>query len=589
MAGAIGALAGMLITGCGDDVNQEMIDAAPTPDGPAAADAAAADAGATGLPADWAAELELTVAEDTNADPNTVEIELVADETEVELSPGVMTTMYTYNGTYPGPRIEAKLGDRLIVHFTNNLEEETTIHWHGVELPAIMDGSNIAQLPVAPGESFTYEFDLLAASTYWYHPHIRSNEQVEKGLIGALVVRDPAQDAELGLPENEVTVILDDILLDEADGQIAPPFPADPLANAAVQLNGREGNTFLLNGRETPTIDVFSGEPIRLRLVNTANSRFFRLSVPGHTIHRIGGDGGLLESPVEIEPIELVENPEEPGTMMSDPNPARGLLLVPGERADIVLTPIGEAGGELALEWHDIARGAHVAVDNGDGTIGLGHDHEDGKRPAQQLLRMVFAEGSVADAASYSPPSALRTIEAIDATGAAVLPVTFGHSQPDVEGNVTFFATMVPGVGGRPFDALTADEALHATVGEVRIWEVTNLTAGDHPFHPHGFFFQPIEIEFVDEANPDNSKTIPAPFLENKDTILIPKRPGAFGTSRTIVRLAVRFDDSGRQGEVLAAGKDPTADASGGWIVHCHILEHADRGMMTFLNLEAAQ
>ena len=574
------ALLGAMLAGCGGDENMNDVDAAPQVDA-----GVQPDAGAAVLPADWDAPIGLPVAEDINADPDIVEIELVAAETEVELSPGVTTSMYTYNGTFPGPLIEAKVGDRLIVHFTNDLPEETTVHWHGVELPAIMDGSNIAQAPVAAdGGTFTYEFELLTAATYWYHPHVRSNEQVEKGLYGALVVRDPAQDDALGLPANEVTVVLDDILLD-GSGQVAPPFPADPVANATMQLNGREGNVLLVNGRSAQAIDVASGVPLRVRLINTANTRFFRLSVPGHTIHRIGGDGGLISKPEAIEPIDMVPDPEDASAMISDPDADSGLLLVPGERADVVFTPTGDAGEELALEWHDVPRGDHVVADV-DGTLTLGHDHTDGKQPPEALLRMRFVPGSVAGAQAYEPPVALRTIEAIDATGAAPLPVTFGHTPPDAEGNVIFFATVIDGAGV-PFGNLSTDQALQAELGEVRIWEVTNMTGGDHPFHPHGFFFQHIETEYIDLDDPDNNAVVPAASVENKDTIRVPARPGALGRSRTVVRLAVHFDDTGREGTALAGGKIPAADASGGWIAHCHILEHADRGMMTFLNLTA--
>jgi FtsP/CotA-like multicopper oxidase with cupredoxin domain len=73
--------------------------------------------------------------------------------------------------------------------------------------------------------------------------------------------------------------------------------------------------------------------------------------------------------------------------------------------------------------------------------------------------------------------------------------------------------------------------------------------------------------------------------LEEKDTIHLPRRPGAMGRSRTITRLAVRFDDTGREGQIGAYGKAPGPGASGGWFVHCHLLGHAGRGMMTFLQV----
>ncbi|MDH3597878.1 MAG: multicopper oxidase domain-containing protein [Rhodospirillales bacterium] len=184
------------------------------------------------------------VAVDRN--PDIVEVFLTAKEKMVQIGQGKPTKMWTYNGVVPGPTIEGKVGDTVIVHFTNELPEETTIHWHGLEVPANMDGSNISQNAVEPGGYFRYEFKLLRAATYWYHPHIRTNEQIEQGLHAALVVRDPDEDSSLGLPESEHVLVLEDVLLD-AEGNVAEPLPRDPLAKATMQLNGRQGNTLLVN------------------------------------------------------------------------------------------------------------------------------------------------------------------------------------------------------------------------------------------------------------------------------------------------------------------------------------------------------
>ena len=109
---------------------------------------------------------------DLNPVPDIVEVELVAREDYVDFGTGIPTKVWTYNGGIPGPTIRGKVGDTLIVHFHNCLDEETTIHWHGMEVPANMDGSHIAQLPVKPGncdliregaDYFRYEFKLLHA------------------------------------------------------------------------------------------------------------------------------------------------------------------------------------------------------------------------------------------------------------------------------------------------------------------------------------------------------------------------------------------------------------------------------------------
>ena len=536
--------------------------------------------GAPRQPAGWAASLAPAVtAEDTNPAPNIVEVDLVAMETVLSYRDGTTTTVWAYDGVVPGPTIEAEVGDRLIVNFTNDLPVETTIHWHGLELPALMDGTHLAQAPIGPGETFTYAFDLLTAATYWYHPHIQTNEQVERGLYGALVVRDSRGDRGLGLPVDEVLLTLDDVLVDE-NFEIAPPWPVDPVELARTQLNGREGDVLLVNGREEPRAEVRSGVPIRMRLINAANSRFFRVSADGHPFYRIGGDGGLLEAPLRLDPVVVTGNE-------SDADPNHGVLLVPGERADIVFTPIGAPGTVIEIQNHDFHRGRHSVVQNQDGTFQIGHAFSDGDAPPVTIARLEIVAGSE-NARVYEPAGSLREIERIDITGASTLPVTFGHGMPMPDGNVTFFATMIDGVG-IPFADLTAQQALQAEVGETYIYEVTNLTGGDHPFHPHGFTFQPIEIEYIDMDNPTNNRVETWDYVENKDSLRIPERPGLRGRSRTVARLAVRFDDAGREGQVEAYGKLQTTGRSGGWFVHCHILEHANRGMMTFLNLREPQ
>ena len=587
----------------------------------------------------WDDEVATPAAEDLNPDVRIVEVELDARVDTVEFTPGVSSTVWTYNGLLPGPRIEANVGDTLIVHFTNWLPEETTVHWHGIELPAVMDGSHIAQLAVpANGGSFTYEFPLLRAGTYWYHPHSRGHAQVESGLQGMLIVRDPEQDTALGLPSAELNLVLDDVLLDDS-GQISAEFPTDPAENAAFQVNGREGNLFLVNGVNLPTVRVRAGEPVRVRMVNTSNARFFRLAVDGHSVYQIGGDNGLDPHPTMFMPTESasgdnmdgmddahnmdgmddMDDAHDMGAMddmddtddahdmddMDDPDDSGGmggmggmvmdmswkidldpgLMLTPGERADIVFTPAGEVGHEFFLTWNDFPRGRHMATRGDDGMIMLSHAHNDGEREAAQLVRFVVVD-SDSGSAPYVPPSNLAEVEPIDITGADTLQLQFGHGMPNMMGDIEFFAQMVDGVG-TPFERLRSDQALQATVGQTYVWEVVNFAMGDHNFHPHGFSFQPLEVEYVDLDNPDNNRVIPFENTFYKDTIRIPGRVGAKGRSSTIVRLAVTFSDEGREGQIEAFGKVPTADRSGGWFVHCHFLEHAARGMGTFLNLRA--
>ena len=120
---------------------------------------APARAAASFAPANWDAGLKLAEARDTNPDPKIVEIDLTARIAEVEVAPGQRVRAWTYDGGIPGPLIRARVGDRLIVHFTNDLPQPTTIHWHGVRVPIEMDGvPGISQPETKPGECFTYDF-----------------------------------------------------------------------------------------------------------------------------------------------------------------------------------------------------------------------------------------------------------------------------------------------------------------------------------------------------------------------------------------------------------------------------------------------
>ncbi len=116
---------------------------------------------------------------------------LVAERAAWELLPGVTTQAITYNGSVPGPTIRVTEGDTLRVTFVNELDQDTTVHWHGLHVPNSMDGvPGVTQDPVKPGATFTYEFTASHAGTFMYHPHANEVEQIDNGLYGLLII-DP--------------------------------------------------------------------------------------------------------------------------------------------------------------------------------------------------------------------------------------------------------------------------------------------------------------------------------------------------------------------------------------------------------------
>jgi FtsP/CotA-like multicopper oxidase with cupredoxin domain len=453
------------------------------------ASADAAVASQSGLqPPGWDANLKLPEAVDTNPDPRILETTIEARPSLVEIQPGKRVEAWTYNGGLPGPLIRLRVGDRLIVHFTNKLPKPTTVHWHGLRVPIQMDGVPGASQPeVQPGGTFTYDFVVPDAGLFWYHPHVMSAAQVGFGLYGPLLVEDPAE--RVGAAD-ELVLVLSDIGLTEKSGELEAPDAGGSLG----MVFGREGNHVLVNGRVLPHLTVRSGVPQRWRIVNAAKSRYFQLYLHGHTFTKIGVDGGLLEYPVKSDTV----------------------LLATGERVDVLVTPQGVPKSPLVV--------AAPLHNRGYGSVEY--------RDQPDLFTIDFANQPPHAAGPL--PNLTRRIEPLPLRGATAvkLDLTIGQL-PD--------RTFEFGINGVPF---AKNVNLRAKLGETQVWTITNTTPWSHPFHLHGFFFQVLDEQGT-----------PVRPLAWKDTVNVP--------FKQTVRVAVRFDDR-----------------PGNWMYHCHILDHADGGLM---------
>jgi len=255
-----------------------------------------------------------------------VRVDLEAREVDWEFTPGRLTRVWAYDGQVPGPLIEARVGDVLEVRLTNGLPEPTTLHWHGLRLPAAMDGTDMVQRPIEPGQAFTYRFKLMDAGTFWYHSHSNETVQVERGLYGAIVVRA----ADEPVFDRERVLVISDVMLDES-GQFTT-------FDGREQRGGREGNVRLLNGTSEPELVIWGGQVERWRIINAASSRYVRLSVGGRPFRIVGTGGGVIEG------LTIV----------------RDVLLAPGERVEIVVGPF-EPGEiiEVVSEPYDRGMGEH--------------------------------------------------------------------------------------------------------------------------------------------------------------------------------------------------------------------------------------
>lgn len=449
--------------------------------------------------------------------PRTIELDLTAAPTLMEYLPGHSTPAFAYNGTVPGPVIEARVGDRLVVHLTNHLAEATTIHWHGVHLPPEMDGTTLLRDPVWPGESFTYSFVLSSAGLYWYHPHLHESRQIERGLYGTLIVREDD-----GVTAPERLMMIQDLLLD-ANGALLPDEAILVDANGAARTNsvhtmemmGRDGNVVAINGRVAPILHVRAGTWERWRIVNPSVARYYALRLDGHTFVQIGTDGGLLERPI----------------MNAD------VLLTPGERVDLLVYFGAPAGTRVTLRSGQYSRRRYTG---GNTSIDIAQvQYDDTPAPATPP--------------PLPAPARLRTIEKLDTSSRprsfilreSIQGGTTGHGGHGGVASDCTAALPYPGLYVFSInDELYPDVTpVRAALGETQVWDVINQSSGDHPFHVHGFQFQPVTV--AGYAAP----------LQWKDTINVP-----YGRT---VRIAVRFDDF-----------------AGPFLYHCHIVQHGAGGRM---------
>lgn len=374
---------------------------------------------------------------DLDPDPRVVEVTMVAAVGDVEIVPGTLTAAWGYRDgsrpdaplRVPGPLLEANEGDLVRVHFRNELPWSTTVHWHGPRIPNAMDGSPSTQGHVVPGGAFDYEFVVRDVGTFWYHPHLLADVELERGLFGPLVVRGGST---IDVAADRI-LVLDDVKLGEGGA-----FDATVSEDDVVY--GRRGTTLLVNGKPGAFAPAAAGSRERWRFINAANGRPFELALPGHRFRVIGWDGGLLPAPYEAETLPIA----------------------PGERYEVLVDLEGDVGSAVTL------------LDVSPGRPGL--------PPSEPAGLLTFRFDARASAPPLPLPAGpLRPIEPLRVSDETpVRKVTLSGPQVATTG-LEFRLN-----GQRwPFSA-----PVTAALGATEVWLVENLTALDEPFHLHGVFFQ---------------------------------------------------------------------------------------------------
>ncbi len=242
------------------------------------------------------------------------------------------TPIWGYDGLCPGPTLRVRQGDELKVRLVNDLDQATVIHWHGMRIPNAMDGVPfLTQKPVEPRGTFDYRFTPPDAGTFWYHTHFGSTEQLARGLYGLLIVeeREPVQ------VDRDLTLAVDDWRL-TGNGEISADFGNFHDAMMA----GRLGQYITLNSEDTLDLPVKTNERLRLRIVNTANSRIFQFRIAQHMARVMAVDG--QPCPPEIAPNGV-------------------LRLAPGNRVDLFLDATLKPGARAPITVDDL-RGGELQV-----------------------------------------------------------------------------------------------------------------------------------------------------------------------------------------------------------------------------------
>lgn len=437
------------------------------------------------------AEFAGSYPKEASPDGTVHELRLVAAPSQVALFDGRPFDVWAYNSQVPGPTFRVRLGDTLRVTFTNNLPQPTTVHWHGVRVPNAMDGvPGVTQAPVAAGETFVYEFTPKDAGTFWFHPHLRSSEQVERGLFGVLIVEDATPPP---YSRDELWV-LDDWLL-TPQGELFPEFNT----RRDLAHDGRWGNFVTVNGRSTPRFAMAPGERVRLRLLNVANGRVFAPDFSALDVKVIAVDGLYTARPLSLSGFELAPGNRLDLDITIPPDVAGQRFPVVDRftRREIPLAEIAVEGSRVETPAFDSPARSHVPP---------------WRRSAEETG--VRAEFKL-NARSGGPFGIQWTINDVAMDHAT-------HALPE----------------NRP----------HFPIGEFSRLRFVNESYRIHPMHIHGMFFKVLAR---------NGTPVDEPHF--RDTVLVhPKETLEIGT----------------------VAEDP-----GRWMLHCHILEHAESGMMTVVEV----
>jgi FtsP/CotA-like multicopper oxidase with cupredoxin domain len=448
---------------------------------------------------------------------------------------GKTFVMYGFNGQYPGPLISVEQEATIVVNFTNEIDLPTTIHWHGLRLDNAFDGvPGVTQDPVLPGQSFVYHVRFPDAGIYWYHPHMREDIQQELGLYGNMLVESPDPDYYNPVNREEV-LILDDLFMDM--GEIVP------FGNEAgnLSLMGRFGNLFLLNGEPDYRLPVRRGEVVRFLLTNVSNTRTYNLVLGGARMKVVGADISRFEREEWIESVVIAPAQryviearfDEPGDVAMT-NSVQAINHVLGEFYPSVDT-LGTV--EVADEAPAADYTAHFNTlrEHTDVITDIQRFRPHFDRPPDKELTLTLRIQDM--------PMSVVQFLSIDTT--YYPPVEWNDAMPMMNWvSNTENVRWILRDESRRENMDVSWEFARGDVIKIRVFnDPTSIHPMHHPIHLHGQRLLVLERNGVRTRN-----------LVWKDTAMVP-----VGST---VDLLVEMSNPGR------------------WMLHCHIAEHLEAGMM---------
>jgi FtsP/CotA-like multicopper oxidase with cupredoxin domain len=452
---------------------------------------------------------------------------------------------------------------------------DATVHWHGLRLDNRYDGTHETQAPIGVGERFLARVEFPDPGAYWYHPHVREDYGQELGLYGNVLV-EPS-DPDYWPPANrELLLTLDDLLVE--DGKVAP-FSRSETTHVAM---GRFGELLLVNGETDLSLDAARGEVVRLYLTNTANTRTFKVALPGARMKLVGGDSGRVEHEQFVEDVVIAPSERVVVDVLFD-SPGEHTLehRTPDRVYPLAVVRVGEEppGASFEREFEELRTNADMVAERErvapfadaepDKTIGLIAAMDMGAAEGPYVCPM--HPEVVSEEPGHCPKCQMKLLPASMAGASGEHEHhehhEHGHHEHDEHEHSHAAAdgieweddmvevnrmTTPANMRWKIVDRETGDEnaaiAWRFKVGDQVKIRVVNEMAGDHPmhhpFHVHGAGrFLILSRDGEPESN-----------LVWKDTVLV------------------------RTGETVDILLDVTN--AGVWMAHCHIAEHHESGMM---------